>query len=281
MGRPQVLLQKCSVLWPTQLLERVQHHFADRPARPGLPKVFASRTPELLKQIVAPIIEAFECAHLRHQVGDWDLAASAATSLRWCSRISSSVPTSSARVPVTLMEAIITSSMQVHHGEPVITDPLGTWCWLRSTLHSCLGPYGHGVMGEQPQGSAVDAVEPPTQHSTRGGPKVCPSPRGAPLLQASSADHRTPVRGRHHLSGTALVVFVDGCFWHGCPQHATFPKTNAEWWARKLQATRQRDLDNERALTAGGWTVLRVWEHEATTDAVARIRAALTSAAIS
>ena len=98
--------------------------------------------------------------------------------------------------------------------------------------------------------------------------------------------HRRPITGLRCeadiiFPGPRLVVFVDGCFWHGCPQHATFPKTNAEWWARKLQATRQRDLDNERALTAGGWTVLRVWEHEATTDAVARIRAALTSAAIS
>jgi hypothetical protein len=67
-------------------------------------------------------------------------------------------------------------------------------------------------------------------------------------------------------------------FGTGVPQHGTFPKTNAEWWAAKLEATRTRDLKNERALTAAGWTVLRVWEHESTADAVARIRASVSSA---
>ena len=94
--------------------------------------------------------------------------------------------------------------------------------------------------------------------------------------------HRRPVPGLRCeadiiFPGPRVAVFVDGCFWHGCPQHATFPKTNAEWWARKLKATQQRDRENERALTAAGWTVLRVWEHEATADAVAWIRAALAS----
>jgi DNA mismatch endonuclease (patch repair protein) len=95
--------------------------------------------------------------------------------------------------------------------------------------------------------------------------------------------HRRPVSGLRCeadiiFTRPRVAVFVDGCFWHGCPQHATFPKTNAEWWANKLEATRRRDLENERALTAAGWTVLRVWEHEPTADAVARIRAALISA---
>jgi DNA mismatch endonuclease (patch repair protein) len=72
-----------------------------------------------------------------------------------------------------------------------------------------------------------------------------------------------------------VVVFVDGCFWHGCPLHATSPRNNAEWWREKLDANIKRDRRNDRAFAALGWTVVRVWEHETTDDAVARIRSAL------
>jgi DNA mismatch endonuclease (patch repair protein) len=69
--------------------------------------------------------------------------------------------------------------------------------------------------------------------------------------------HRRPIAGLRCevdivFPGPRVAVFVDGCFWHGCPEHATFPKTNAEWWARKLEANRRRDLANERALNAAG-----------------------------
>jgi DNA mismatch endonuclease (patch repair protein) len=114
----------------------------------------------------------------------------------------------------------------------------------------------------------------------------------APEVALRSALHRAGLRFFKHrrpvaalrceadiiFPGSRVAVFIDGCFWHGCPQHGTFPKTNAEWWAAKLEATRTRDLKNERALTAAGWTVLRVWEHESTADAVARIRASVSSA---
>ena len=59
-----------------------------------------------------------------------------------------------------------------------------------------------------------------------------------------------------------IAVFVDGCFWHGCPQHATWPKQNAEFWKQKIEANRQRDADTNVRLRDGGWTVLRIWEHE-------------------
>lgn len=71
-----------------------------------------------------------------------------------------------------------------------------------------------------------------------------------------------------------LVVFVDGCFWHGCPEHATAPKTNAEWWKEKLAANVARDRRVDTQLTDRGWTVLRVWEHESVADAVVKIEAA-------
>jgi len=59
-----------------------------------------------------------------------------------------------------------------------------------------------------------------------------------------------------------LAVFVDGCFWHACPIHATKPRTNAAFWRQKLAANRVRDQQVNRALRAAGWRVLRIWEHE-------------------
>lgn len=59
-----------------------------------------------------------------------------------------------------------------------------------------------------------------------------------------------------------VAVFVDGCFWHSCPEHGTHPKTNGEWWARKLERTRVRDADTVVRLEAADWAVVRIWEHE-------------------
>jgi DNA mismatch endonuclease (patch repair protein) len=57
-------------------------------------------------------------------------------------------------------------------------------------------------------------------------------------------------------------MFVDGCFWHSCPQHATKPKNNAVFWRKKLAANKSRDLLVSRTLRKAGWRVLRIWEHE-------------------
>lgn len=62
--------------------------------------------------------------------------------------------------------------------------------------------------------------------------------------------------------GLRLAVFIDGCFWHGCPEHATRPKANEAWWAEKLDGNVQRDRRTNRQLTSLGWIVLRFWEHE-------------------
>jgi DNA mismatch endonuclease (patch repair protein) len=61
-----------------------------------------------------------------------------------------------------------------------------------------------------------------------------------------------------------VAVFLDGCFWHGCPLHQTFPKRNASWWREKIAANQDRDADTGRRLSANGWEVLRFWEHEDT-----------------
>lgn len=59
-----------------------------------------------------------------------------------------------------------------------------------------------------------------------------------------------------------VAVFVDGCFWHACPRHATRPKNNRAFWAAKLAANRARDRKVTRTLRALGWKVVRIWEHE-------------------
>lgn len=58
-----------------------------------------------------------------------------------------------------------------------------------------------------------------------------------------------------------MVVFVDGCFWHGCPSHYTPPAGNSEKWRKKIEATKARDEEVTKKLQEGGWTVLRFWEH--------------------
>ena len=59
-----------------------------------------------------------------------------------------------------------------------------------------------------------------------------------------------------------LAVFVDGCFWHSCPEHGTKPAANSDWWAWKLARTKARDHDTNQVLAEQGWDVLRLWEHE-------------------
>lgn len=73
----------------------------------------------------------------------------------------------------------------------------------------------------------------------------------------------------------SVAVFVDGCFWHGCPEHGTRPKSNSEWWRGKLAANRARDRDTDRVLDELGWTVIRVWEHERSVAAADRVETAL------
>lgn len=59
-----------------------------------------------------------------------------------------------------------------------------------------------------------------------------------------------------------LAVFVDGCFWHGCPKHGTKPKGNAAFWRKKISRNQIRDRLVTRTLRSGNWRVLRIWEHE-------------------
>lgn len=68
-----------------------------------------------------------------------------------------------------------------------------------------------------------------------------------------------------------VAVFVDGCFWHGCPVHGTQPRTNADWWAAKIERNKTRDEATTRHLDELGWTVVRAWEHEQAGEAARRV----------
>lgn len=78
-----------------------------------------------------------------------------------------------------------------------------------------------------------------------------------------------------------VCVFVDGCFWHGCPRHATWPQQNGAFWREKILRNRARDRRVTRELRAAGWSVVRIWEHalKKPGPALARLRRALQSGA--
>lgn len=63
-----------------------------------------------------------------------------------------------------------------------------------------------------------------------------------------------------------VCVFVDGCFWHGCPEHFDLPKSNVDWWREKIARNKSRDARQTRLLEEQGWTVLRYWEHDVLSD---------------
>src|SRR5215472_438174 len=72
-----------------------------------------------------------------------------------------------------------------------------------------------------------------------------------------------------------VAVFVDGCFWHVCPEHGRNPEVNEWYWAPKLRRTMERDRAADAALAAAGWRVVRIWEHVSLDDAIAAVTAAL------
>jgi DNA mismatch endonuclease (patch repair protein) len=97
----------------------------------------------------------------------------------------------------------------------------------------------------------------------------------APELALRSALHRLGLRFRVDkavlpgsrrradvvFAKSRVAVFVDGCFWHGCPDHGTMPKSNRSFWEEKLEANRKRDRSTDEQLERAGWSVLRFWEH--------------------
>ena len=74
--------------------------------------------------------------------------------------------------------------------------------------------------------------------------------------------NRLPGRPDIIFPGSKLAIFIDGCFWHGCPKHAVMPKTNRAFWRRKLYRNMERDREVNQQLRKMGWRVVRLWEHQ-------------------
>ncbi len=75
-----------------------------------------------------------------------------------------------------------------------------------------------------------------------------------------------------------IAVYLDGCFWHGCPTHGVIPIAHSGYWTPKLARNQERDAEATHALEDAGWTVLRFWEHEDTNGVVSTIEAAVLEA---
>jgi DNA mismatch endonuclease (patch repair protein) len=115
------------------------------------------------------------------------------------------------------------------------------------------------------------------------------APSTSPEARLRSALHRAGLRFRKHVRADAsircrpdvifrterIAVFVDGCFWHGCPKHFRPPRTNATYWNAKITRNQARDRQHDEQLSAAGWKVIRVWEHDAVNVMVTQIRAAV------
>ena len=90
---------------------------------------------------------------------------------------------------------------------------------------------------------------------------------------------RRPIRPDIVFTKRRVAVFVDGCFWHGCPDHGRRPQTNSTYWDAKVAVNQARDREQSDALEGAGWVVIRVWEHEALTVALPLIGEALAAQA--
>ena len=94
------------------------------------------------------------------------------------------------------------------------------------------------------------------------------------LLYSSGLRYRVAARPIPSFRRTAdvlftrdkVAVFIDGCFWHGCPQHYTEPKSHSEYWQPKIAMNKSRDLETAKLLEEAGWVVLRYWAHEPSTS---------------
>lgn len=88
-------------------------------------------------------------------------------------------------------------------------------------------------------------------------------------------DHPLPFDRRRRadvvFTRAKVAVFIDGCFWHGCPEHGTTPRTNTAFWSAKIERNRVRDADTTARLEALGWSVLRFWEHDDVATAAERV----------
>jgi DNA mismatch endonuclease (patch repair protein) len=161
-----------------------------------------------------------------------------------------------------------------------MTPSVGTWCFTSSSTLST------EQNGEWFRRSSVPAVGPvPSSVAVSERMSRLSRRDTAPELALRRCLHalgvryrvdRRPlptVRSRADLvfRPSRVAVFVDGCFWHACPEHGVLPKANRQWWETKLRLNVERDRRTDAALREAGWEVVRVWEHDAPELAAAHI----------
>ncbi|TLQ48346.1 very short patch repair endonuclease [Streptomyces marianii] len=142
-----------------------------------------------------------------------------------------------------------------------------------------------GLIAEQEPPEDSWATSPAVRSVMQGnrGKDTKPEVRLRSLLYAEGLRYRVGIRPLSNLRRTAdvvfpkarVAVFVDGCFWHGCPEHHRPATKNSEFWREKIEGNRRRDAETDSLLRDAGWQVIRVWEHEDPAEAADRIRAIL------
>lgn len=127
---------------------------------------------------------------------------------------------------------------------------------------------GHRVAGHEAPVASSEAAR-ATMRANRGrdtGPELAVRRALHRMGLRYRVDHPLPFDRRRRadiaFTRARVAVFIDGCFWHGCPDHGTTPRTNTRFWSQKIARNRERDLDTTERLEAEGWVALRFWEHE-------------------
>ncbi|MFI8320813.1 very short patch repair endonuclease [Streptomyces sp. NPDC085529] len=138
-------------------------------------------------------------------------------------------------------------------GDSVPDLPEGSWASSPGTRRSMQSNKGRDTKPELALRRAVHAL----------GLRYHVSERPIPAIRRTADLVFTRAR---------IAVFLDGCFWHACPEHFTVSRTNPEYWAEKAEKNRARDRQTDMLLQEAGWAVLRVWEHEDPHQAAARLR---------
>ncbi|WP_285444456.1 very short patch repair endonuclease [Streptomyces sp. ISL-44] len=142
-----------------------------------------------------------------------------------------------------------------------------------------------GLLTEQAPPEDSWATSPAVRSVMQGnrGKDTKPEVRLRSLLHAEGLRYRVGIRPLPNLRRTAdivfpkarVAVFVDGCFWHGCPEHHRPATKNSEFWREKIEGNRRRDAETDGLLRDAGWQVIRVWEHEDLAEAANRIHSML------
>lgn len=140
-----------------------------------------------------------------------------------------------------------------------------------------------GMVGERPvpEGSWASSAATRSAMRANRGRDTAPELRIRSLLHREGLRYRVSARPLPRVRRTAdlvfsrarVAVFVDGCFWHGCPDHCRPARTNSDFWRTKIDGNRARDAQTDQLLAEAGWRAIRIWEHEDPVEAAGKVSA--------